>query len=773
MSFDNKKAEFSRQHIYVVEIDMSYCSLSFGVAPCTATGSGDDKCYNTRASSQDIANYADSTKTYRFCTNVSPHPVGLDAIPSIDRINMTPSKIDLKGGLGTRSSLSITFNDHPSSDLNIDKYVGERSFIASDRGSYWTKFRARNPDYQNQEIRVLSGYLNEDGSYDSANFQTRTYLVDRLDVSSGRATLTAKDPLKLVMSKKAQAPVPSTGLLQSALSASATTATLIPAGVGNSEYDTSGWVLIKSEVMAFTRSGDTLTLTRAQYNTVATTHAANDTVQQCLEYSGATRGQLDFIIDDLLTNFANVPSAYIPTTEWDSEVSTYLSGLLSAIIVKPMDVNKLLMELSESMPHYLWWDERTSEIQLTALKAPPTSANVLDMDGNIIEDSMNVKDRPDLRASTIFVNFGQFDPTKKLNEIGNYKQTYIRADTDSITTYGGSEIKVINSRWISDTNKAAALQLAALIGRRFSDIPREINFELDAKDSSTWIGQSRAINHRDITDFSGSPVDTVFQITSVSERDVYKYSALEFTYGDSLPEDEGGGDPDVDLVILGSSDRDINLRTIYDGLFTAPDATTQVKFVIQNGVIIGGSTSTAASLDTGSWPTGATVTLQVDSGGYSVGKGGDGSSSSSVAAEDGGDAINLNHDLILINNGIIGGGGGGGGADRNTGSGGTGTAAGGGGAGDQLGNRGTNSFSGSGLYTNTLAEKGTLENGGDGSFMAWNSSEPFNASGGGGGDLGQAGTSKDSAGGGAGRAIVKNGYTLTQTVAGDIRGAIV
>ena len=128
--------------------------------------------------------------------------------------------------------------------------------------------------------------------------------------------------------------------------------------------------------------------------------------------------------------------------------------------------------------------------------------------------------------------------------------------------------------------------MAALIGRRFSDIPREIGFSLDAKDSDVWIGQSRAINYRDIVDFTGVPVDTIFQIMSAKESKNYNYKALEYTYGEQLPEDEGGSDPDVDLIIFGSNQRNINLRTVFDSLFPAPDASTKAKFVVQKSVLI-------------------------------------------------------------------------------------------------------------------------------------------------------------------------------------------
>lgn len=767
MAYDIEKKKYGREHIYIVEIDLDYCANTFGVAPCTAVGSGDSKCYNTFRSCQDKPNFVKTVKTYRFCTSRSPHPIGLDAIASLESVSISPSEIDISGGLGVRASVSLKFRDHPHSDIGVDKYRTERTFIANDRGTFWTKLRARNPNYQSRPMRVLSGYL-VNGEYLAENFDTRHYVIERLDVSGGQASLTGKDPLKLASGDRAQVPAPSSGQLSANLTAVATTATLIPAGIGNAEYPASGYVAIKKEVMAFTRVNDVLTLTRAQYNTVATTHSANDTVQLCYRKNA----QVNVIVKELLETYAGIDTAYIPATAWQTEVDTWLTGLLDGIITKPTDVNKVLMELTEAMPHYLWWDEKAQLIQLTALKPPPPSADVLDGNENLVADSVVVTDERDKRISTVFVNFGQFNPMEKLDEPGNYQQTYARVDTSSIAEYESNQIKVIYSRWISNVNKAAALQLAAKIGRRFANVPRSIQFSLDAKDSDVWLGQSCTINHRDIADFTGRPQDTIFQITSASEESNFRYKALEYVYGEALDEDEGGGDPTVDLVIIGSSIRDANLRTIYDSLFPAPSGTTKAKFIVETGVVVGASTTSADAMDTGSWPVGATVTLV--NKGYIVGRGGFGGSAANGQA--GGDAINMNFALTLYNHGIIGGGGGGGGGAFSTGSGQTAVAGGGGGAGDQVGFVGASYFSGDGSGgSHQDGTNGTLTDGGSGGISSGsgNYSEAGN-----GGDLGAAGQNGVAGittytGGAAGRAIVKNGYTLTQAFGGDIRGSIV
>ena len=765
MSYDNEKLEFGKEHINIVEIDLEYCENDYGIAPCTATGAAGTECFNTFSNCQDLPNFVPEIKTYRFCEGRSPHPIGLQAIPSLTGINISPAKIALSGGLGTRASVSLSFNDHPFSDIGVDKYVSGRSYIASERGSFWTKLRARNPNYQNGAVRVLSGYL-INGKYDPANFITRNYVLNSMDVSGGRARIVAKDPLKLASSNKALAPKANTGVIETSLSVGAGHLILLPAGIGAAEYATAGFISLRNEVLEFTRVGtnpDRLDLTRAQKNTVATTHEAGETVQQCLDYSGQTRGKLDFIINDLLTNFAFVDPAFINTNEWAAEIAEFLSGLADGIVTKPFDVFKLLQELSESFPHYLWWNEKTQKIELTALKPPPPLNAPLDMDKNIVAGSFTTKDRPDMRTSTIFVNFGMFDQTKKLNDIHNYRQSYTRVDAHSIATYGSSEVRVVNSRWINDNNKAQAVVLATLYGRRFSDIPREISFDLEAKDSNVWIGQTKAINHFDIADETGSPKDTNFQIMTAKESDNYKYTALEYTYGPLQAGDFAGGN----LIYIPNGNNQ-NMRDIFNGLFPAPDATTEVLFVIDNGVVVGGTTPAGISLDTGSWPAGAVVKLAIEPDGYLLGSGGD-------EGSDGGLALLLSYDLVLNNSGVIGGGGGGGGFASTS----TGRAGGGGGAGFDYGVAGPTVFPPGGF--GDVAQNGTLELGGRQGAVFEGGLEPDFYEGGFGGNLAQDGTvgagQATSFGprGVAGPAISKAGFTLDDSAIpnSDIRGVII
>ena len=388
------------------------------------------------------------------------------------------------------------------------------------------------------------------------------------------------------------------------------------------------------------------------------------------------------------------------------------------------------------------FNEVTQSIEMTALKEPPININYINNNEHII-GTVNPVDMPEMRVSQVFIRFGQKDPTKKLDELNNYSQTYIRDNLASsgADEFGSEQIKTINSRWINNFNKAAAVELAAKFGRRFELTPRKISYKVTAKDSDLWIGDNIGIDHPELQLPTGEQGNNIYQIMSVQEAGDFNYTALEYTYGAALPDDPDAG---IDLVILGGNANNINLRTIYDTIFPTPTAASIVKFTFDDGVEIGSTSSLVESINTGSWPVGMDP-IRIFVKGLTLGKGGDGKAAS--AGDDGGLCLLMNHDVTVEDvTGTLGGGGGGGGGDNSLAP---SVFSGGGGAG----------------IINALPSGGNLTGG-----------DPDPAGDGGlGGDIGQNGQDGISfAGGLAGPAINTNGFTLIVTNgATNIKGAII
>ena len=244
-----------------VEIDIPFCALRYGettdAGACPAVLGVDsvDKCFNSRATCPVRASYLDDTVTLRFGKDgLSYRPEEIECIPSLVEAVFSPGTIKPGESLGERSTLTVTFKDgpHPDTGPGYDKYRTERSYDPFEQGTYWGKFRARQPFMRGQPIRLRQGYLGQ--TLDE--METRHFFIESCTgpTMAGTYSIEAKDIFKQLDGDRAMAPAVSTGYLSLPITDSATTATLAPAGIGDAEYDIEGYLAIGGkEVVTFKR----------------------------------------------------------------------------------------------------------------------------------------------------------------------------------------------------------------------------------------------------------------------------------------------------------------------------------------------------------------------------------------------------------------------------------------------------------------------------------------------------------------------------------------
>jgi hypothetical protein len=664
-----------RQPFSYVELDMDFCANVFGTSPCTATGSGDAKCFNTFISCLDTPNFSSTVKTYRFCsTSGGKVPVGLDAIPCLVGINVTPAVIDAGKGLGLRAQCEITLRDFPHSDIRIDPYVDGRTYIPINQGSFFGKFKARNPYYNGRVMRVYSGYLADDGSFDILNFEKRTYFLDGFDGidANGIVKITAKDILKLAGDDRSVCPKPSVGKINADINNSATTITLTPSGVGALDYPASGYIRIGSEVCSFTRSSDVLTIVRGLKGTAATTHKLGDTVQLCKDIVGQT---VQDIVYDLLVNYCGVDSGYINMADWNAEQTAYLTRLYSALITAPVGVSKLLTELCEQVGILLFWDEVNEELILKSVRPNSVSETVTDLtaDYHLLADSLKLKDLNDDRVNEVWVYYGLIDFTKNLEEESNYKLLYVGANVSDQSTNKNRDVRIkkIFSRWIIETASTAATELAQKYLERYALAPIEANFNLDAKDGSLALADFVRINSRQYQDFYGNNQDLLLQI--VKRKEVLVGTTWAFTARQFAFSSNDKPDRPVDIAV---DTWDLDLKAAHDEQYGPAISGDVVTITIKAGVLVTASTTSLYAITNPStWAAGVIVRLVIEPGAIVAGIAGNGAGYSltipyNYDATNGGDALLADFPIAIENLGIIGGGGGGGGRGDGGGGGG-------------------------------------------------------------------------------------------------------
>jgi hypothetical protein len=404
----------------------------------------------------------EAIETWRFAMPTDYLPADIDAIPSIDSVSFTPARISLGKDLGERASLRISLRDHRH--IFNGEPFDQGTFFGKWRGRYGTKLRGR-------ELRLIRGQVGQT----IEQMDTRYYVIENTDGPDfkGVYTIEAKDILKLADEDRAQAPALSNGSLAGSIDNAAGSLTLSPAGIGDEEYPASGWVCLGGkEVVAFARSADVLTITRAQFGTVAQGHDAGDRVQLVLRYTGDDAAD---IIHDLLTNYAGVPAEYINLADWQQETEDFLGVIYARTITEPTSVHKLVSGLIEEAALAVWWDDRAQRLRLNVLREISTDTQTFGHD-RILEDSLKVKEQPAKRISQIWSYYGQRDPTDSAANEDNFRAVLADVDLERETEYGSAEIRKIESRWIE--TETAATRLNSIQLSRFRDPPRSFAFEV-------------------------------------------------------------------------------------------------------------------------------------------------------------------------------------------------------------------------------------------------------------------------------------------------------
>jgi hypothetical protein len=648
-----------------VEIDIDTCALTYGVAPCAATLTGPDptgtrKCFNTKATCQDRVNYSNTPVTLRFAMGAGYLPEsGIDAIACITDVSLTAGTISLGEDLGTRSTLKVTFQDFPWPDTGpgYDPYVTERPYDPYLQGTYWGKFRARQPYLRGKPIRIIRGELGQSlAEMDARHFILESFEGPSLD---GRYSLIAKDALKMADEDRALAPKLSQGFLVADITDVATSATLSPAGIGNLDYPASGLVAIGGkEICAFTRVADVLTLTRAQFGTDAAEHDAQDRVQLCLNYAGEDPAD---IIADLFTTYAQVPTEYIPLASWQTETGTFLRRVYTRLIAEPTSVKKLVAGLVQQGALALWWDDRERLIRLQVLRQIATNAAVFD-EGNTVTKTLRIREQADKRVSQVWTYFGAVNPLKKEDDADNYRSSAVTVDLQAEGDYGAPAVKRIYASWVAAGGRQVALRMNDIQLGRFRSPPRHFSLSSFRTDALVpTLGRGYQLQSRVLQEDTGAPDSVPLQIVRLQPTDTgYEIEADEMRFVSF-----DGGDLDNRVIIFDANITDVNFRAAHDALYPEPVSGDEVRCIIEAGVIVGSSTPSVPAFDVGIWPAG--VTLHLDIRGRIQGKGGN---AGPGIGGDGGTALYARAAITVdATGGAIWGGGGAGGTRLSTSSG--------------------------------------------------------------------------------------------------------
>ena len=559
-------ATFATRPLEVVEIVQPLCSRVFGTSPCLATG---EHCWNTsktcsyvaaldltnelvlRFVRHDVYDWQDNainliTEAGDTLITEASDTFLIDyyfqpalAIPALVGYQTAPTVLNVASGskdkspLGYRAVCNVKIKDFPWNDIGTDPYVTSRSYDPSQVGSFWTKWLARNPFHVGYTLNIYEG---SEGQPLSA-MTKREYVIEKIDFGKDGVSITAKDILRKVTDTNITAPYVSTGELAADITSGATNFTV--AGALLSDYESAGYVRIGDEIIQYTQVYETdfsnlyfTGLTRASASTTADAHKQNDRVQRAIYYNARPFHE---IIYDLFVNWGGIPARYINLDTWAAEKTTYRPDYnFTCFIADPVDIDTLAGEVCLQALVNVWWDERTQEIMLRAVR-PEESPYLLTDDDAIVAGSLSIRELPEQRASQVHVYYIQRTPIKSVTEKTNYQRVAAYIDVLKQAQYGGEpQVRELFCRFIG--SQAIANSLSQSYLDRFSDVRKEVTFELSAKDAeSIWTGSVVTIRHYLDVDYTGAARDGSWLITSA------EVSRNGLTYRFTAEDNEKGG----------------------------------------------------------------------------------------------------------------------------------------------------------------------------------------------------------------------------------------
>lgn len=712
--------------------------------------------YNTPKTTDLAGAYNPATpkKLYRF-SNQQLGPAAGVHFPILRSHNSTPPVI--KDGIGLFSGLTFTIADIITNDV----YELPPNF--SDRrvtGSFLAKLYARNY-LHNRKVIYRQGF--DPLNFDLNNFQSQTFIIDKVQGPSfnGIGTFSCLDPLVWTDESKAKAPRKSNGELTAAITAGDLSLNLTGT-INPSEYGTTGYIFIDSEVLGYTVTADTpptvaMTVTRAEWGTEAAEHDIQALAQDC--FFANDKNVTDIILD--LFNLTSITPDLINLAQFTDAKNTTLNlHNYTGIVTKPTGVGKLITNLLTLAQSQIFFDTVEGNISFIHIDEFASPSFIIDALLNIKPGTLVTKFSEGEQITRQVINWSRLDASNTDDDNFSKGYHFIDGLKEAPAVYGeANEGKEINTIWLDSSPAAVSLAtgIAQKIVNKKSNMPVKVTFDVDVEYISSigdgfWLADFiQIVNAPLLTGPNLEPAALNMQVTSIKPKTGNLWGITGLILNQTQQ-------ADIDYII----DLDQENLTLTDIAPAIPGKVT-IVFIV-SGVTIGSTSTANAALITGLYPDG----LLIRNRGRIYGMGGGGGDgvgfSAPIPGSPGGVALEVQA-ITTIDNGngglIYGGGGGGSGSVIYSNSQIQIDGSGGGGGASYAPSAGGLEFNDFGNIPGQPGEDGNIDGPGQGGA-------PYIGGpnvGGNGGDWGLQGGSFDSAPGGApGMSIIETGagdYTIT------------
>ena len=512
----------SVQRQCVCDLVLGHCGEVYGTAPCTAEVgvTGDDRCWNTRGTCQDVVNFDSTasgatTKTYRLALATGPKLPGVQAWYVLDRVTEAPARLDDKRGLGGISDVSIQASGFKDNDAAQDPYLSQRS--ETFEASFFTRLIQRNPHYRGDSVVLREGTLEADGSADVDSWDTRTYVLDGFkEAADGKVKITAKDGTTALLTTVMPAPV--NVELAASMTDVQTTAT-VKTGQGDTLGTPTYWIRVEDEIMKVTaRTDDGLTtVVRGQAGTTAVAHDADEKVIKCRVWEAES---LDTVWADMLTD-SGLAAGQVDTTGAATEVA-FVAGDLSftAYLSDELKAAEWMRSLMRSGNAFTWWGPSVGKAKLKTVRprAFGETATTITEDTHIDQSSVGVELLESKAYTRGTIYLAVKDWSQSLEEADNYARRAVYIDAVEEAAYGA-----IREKRPTFAPFAPASQFGEMTSRIFREIDRFVRparrvvMDLALRDASSLaLGDDVDLTTSKMVDDTGAAVMKECRVTKIA-----------------------------------------------------------------------------------------------------------------------------------------------------------------------------------------------------------------------------------------------------------------
>lgn len=521
MSYASENAKLTRTPCTLCKMTVDVCALTFGAAPCTATGT---ECYNTFKTCKDKINYDRTTKELKFTSNDAPLPF-IGPLPYIMATDYLPTEI--KDKLTVKGRVKITLADEPCQDNLLDPYVGNRASVAG--GTFWKRFLARWDNWKNRPFAIYEGFV----GIDEADFEQRwAGVTDNITMSGGKINIEVIDLLE-DLSKISIPPKLSGVETLSTVAIAATSAVLSDA----SKLPSAGYVRIGDEIIQYTgitlASNQLTGMTRGIGGTVAEEHSDGAKVEIVLKIEG---NPFDLIYN-MLTNStditidaipgAGISAANVDAVAW-AKWKTYpiTDTTFSAWLIKPAKLSDLFFEIVALIDCSVWQDEAQKiTIRRNIPNEPGRSYLAIKDAENVVINTASVNLNEVERKSRVSVYWDKKILADDDEKTTSYSALEIAIDVDEEGSNGRNEVSedVVYCRWLRNgvvQDEIMARYLQNLVRRRLYNRREQrpiIMLSVEQKDDALLTGKYIRLTTSEITDATGADTTESY---SVQKRDV-------------------------------------------------------------------------------------------------------------------------------------------------------------------------------------------------------------------------------------------------------------